>query len=489
MIAMRTLRLAAAGIAVLGCCIAVGDVAVCAADDSIKHLDQHFTGDRVVGAPAVRFVGNNPITQNVTIDVVATTITPQPLPNGLNPNPAPTGTPAATPSPKTVVTSGRKGGAEALLGFSTRTLQCDVDSEVVQDAGYFEQCAGAAADTAFAVPNIATASVAAAEKSVNDFRADSDRAVATSAAVHDDAALDGYRKDVTGVINGNGASPGKAAVDRAVSSIWGWPKADADKAHSAVTRYLSLVEKVSTYDATRKSALKTRLSDADAAVNDVAHKAYDDRRKAASDARDRIAGLTLTSYVAEVSSSCGGLFGKGVERKITVTVTPAGAASPVVTDDVTAICPPKSFVSTGFTFASGGDRTFGTVAPNTAVAPPPAGSTPPSTIVETTRSDVHAASISFVNFRVGGNPRKEDGIYASFGVIVGAGGNSSADFAGGVSYAFARSFVLTAGGFLGSQTQLAPGYTVGGPIAANVTNPPTITTRKVRPFVGVSFNL
>jgi hypothetical protein len=476
---------------VLGCSIVLGAVAVSAADDSIKHLDQHFTGDRVVGAPAIRLIGNNPLTQNISVDVVATAVTPQPLPNGINPNPAPTGTPAASPAPKNVaVTTAKRVHGEALLDVvQMRTLRCDVDNEVIQDAGFFEQCAGAAADTALAVPNTAAAALATAERAVSAFRADSDRAVASSGAVHDDSALGRYKLDVAGVINGNGSSPGKVAVDRAVSATWAWPKADADKARLAVARYTSLVDNVAKYDQGRKAALKRRLSDADAAVNDDARTAYNDRRKAASDARDRIDGLSVTSYVAEVSSSCNGLFGKGVERKITVTVTPIGATAPAVTDDITAICPPKSFVSTGFTFASGGDRTFGTVAPNAAVAPAPGSSAPPNVIVETTRSDVHAASISFVNFRVGGNPRKEDGIYASFGVIVGTGGNSSADFAGGVSYAFAKSFVLTAGGFLGSQTQLAPGYTVGGPIAANVTNPPTTTTRKIRPFVGVSFNL
>ena len=102
---------------------------------------------------------------------------------------------------------------------------------------------------------------------------------------------------------------------------------------------------------------------------------------------------------------------------------------------------------------------------------------------------MHAASISFVNFRVGGNPRSENGIYTSFGVIVGTGGTSSTDFAAGISYTFARQYVLTLGGFLGSNTQLAPGYTLGGPIATNVSNPPTTTTRKIRPFVGISFNL
>jgi hypothetical protein len=478
-----TSRVIAAAITALGCVVIVGAACVSAADDTIKHVDQHFSGDRVVGGVTMHFVGMNPLTQSVTFEVAATVVTPQPFPSGLtNGSPASAKPDASTPSPvqHTAPAHGR-------FAAMTIALHCDNNEEVVQDTTFFQECAKSAAQWADDIKAQLDASLRTPDDDIAKFRVASNDVFVASAKVNDDKGLEGYRTQVADLIAGRGAGPKPMTIDAEVRAIGVWPAAKADDARLAIARYRSLIDKTQ-LTGDQKAALKTRLDDATSEVDTAARDNYNARRQKLIDDRDRILGLAPASYIQDISAPCSGLFGKGLERKITVKVTPDGAKAPSVTDDVTTICPTRSFVSTGFTFVQGGDRTFGTVAPNTAAAPPPAGTTPPNTIVETTRSDVHAASISFVNFRVGGNPRSEDGIYTSFGVIVGSGTNSNADFAAGASYTFARSFVLTLGGFLGGQTQLAPGYTVGGPIAANITNPPTTTTRKIRPFVGITYS-
>ena len=90
-------RWLAASTATLGCVAVLSIASASAGDDSIKHVDQHFSGARVVGADAIHLVGMNPLAETVKVDVVATTVTPQPFPT--NANPAAKGTPAATPAP------------------------------------------------------------------------------------------------------------------------------------------------------------------------------------------------------------------------------------------------------------------------------------------------------------------------------------------------------------------------------------------------------
>lgn len=471
-----------------GCVVVFGAAKVSAADDTIKHIDQHFSGDRVVGDVTMRFIGANPLTQSVKIDVVATTVTPQPLPSGFtNSAPAAAPNPAATPAPKDVKPKATKD----VLNPPKRTLHCEKSDEVVLEQDFFLSCADAAVKTADALTKSLDDTLSLPEGWIATFRGESNKVVLSSANINDEVGLRGYRDTAIGLISGNGKAQSVSAIDTAVSAIGVWPKAKADDARAALTRYAALLDKVQNdpLSPDLKSTWKDKLAGRSSSLDDAAATKYEDRRKKLIDSRNLLLGLTAASYVQEVPAACTGLLGKGLERKITVTVTPIGSQTPSVTDDVTTVCLTRSFVSTGFTFVSGGDRTFGTVAPNSATAPVPAPSSPPNTIVETTRSDVHAASISFVNFRVGGNPRSENGIYSSFGVIVGTGGSSTTDFAAGMSYTFARQYVLTLGGFLGSDTKLAPGYTLGGPIAVNVSNPPTTTTRKIRPFVGVSFNL
>jgi hypothetical protein len=48
---------------------------------------------------------------------------------------------------------------------------------------------------------------------------------------------------------------------------------------------------------------------------------------------------------------------------------------------------------------------------------------------------------------------------------------------------------LTGGGFLGDETQLAPGYAVGGTVSSTVTQPPTVTVRIPRLLFGISYTL
>ena len=143
------------------------------------------SGDRVVGSVTMHFVGLNPLTQTISLDVAATVVTPQPLPSGFtNSSPATTVTASPAPSPSA--------GAR----FDVLVLRCDDYDQVVKNKARFLDCAQAAAKAADDMADQLDKTLSSAEKAVAQFRADSSRIVSASASVNDETALDGHRKQI-----------------------------------------------------------------------------------------------------------------------------------------------------------------------------------------------------------------------------------------------------------------------------------------------------
>ncbi len=191
--------------------------------------------------------------------------------------------------------------------------------------------------------------------------------------------------------------------------------------------------------------------------------------------------------------ACRFLQGGSSTNTITLTLTPltaAGSDSNVEVSTADVKCLGQVAVSAGFIFSSLPQRTFQAVAANGALPAPAAGAPtpPPATIQEMASASVRAVPFAFVHVSPGSRC-SENCMFLSFGAGINSGSASGAttvDFAGGLTWSFLRYMYLTGGVHLGQRTDLAPGYSLGGPIAAGATVP-TITRTKTAYFLGVTF--
>jgi hypothetical protein len=198
---------------------------------------------------------------------------------------------------------------------------------------------------------------------------------------------------------------------------------------------------------------------------------------------DTLDPLTIAQYFYEADVRCGALFNAGREKTITLTL---GASD---TRDVTVVCPTPVFVSVGIGTDGLSNRTFTSVAPNTAGQPAPAaGATPqPSVIAENDRT---SRVLAQTMLHLGLGEPSDDGSGFAYSLGVGApvfsGGGGGVDLLTGFSYVYRRTVVITAGIAYGKTLDLAPGYAVSGPLAPGATVP-TLKRYGSAFFFGVSF--
>jgi hypothetical protein len=157
-------------------------------------------------------------------------------------------------------------------------------------------------------------------------------------------------------------------------------------------------------------------------------------------------------------------------------------------DDVTIICEPPLFLSVGLAADTLPGTTFTSAAANTAGLPKPAaGATAiPSTIVSSS-SGIGATVVQLANYAFTVDD-SGGGLALSAGLGTNAAFNSKAraDALLGLSFAFARTLVLTGGVSFGPTTQLAPGYAVRGSVIPGAAIPTTSSFR-TGAFFGITF--
>jgi hypothetical protein len=157
--------------------------------------------------------------------------------------------------------------------------------------------------------------------------------------------------------------------------------------------------------------------------------------------------------------------------------------------DVTLVCQNPVFVSIGLGGNSLSGATFTTVAANRAgFAPQAPGATPVPSTIAATNTNSHPSLLTLASFPLQGYDPQGGGLALSAGLGSNApfGGAGRLEAITGLSYAFSRSLLVTAGASYGSTTQLAPGYRTGGFIAPGAMAP-TTTSNRVGGFAGLTF--
>jgi len=195
--------------------------------------------------------------------------------------------------------------------------------------------------------------------------------------------------------------------------------------------------------------------------------------------------------------TCRFLQGGSSSNTVTLTLSPLANVAAGNPTDTTGVeistaevrCLGQVAVSAGFVFSSLPQRSFQAVAANATLPAPPAGAPtpPPATVQEQSSASVRAIPFAFVH--VSPTRCSENCLFISFGAGINSGSSSGAstvDFAGGLTWSLLRYMYVTGGVHLGQRTDLAPGYTLGGPIAAGATVP-TVTRTRTGYFLGVTF--
>ncbi|HEY0395132.1 MAG TPA: hypothetical protein VGD01_11620 [Candidatus Elarobacter sp.] len=444
-------------LALYAAALMLSSTAAAHARDRYLDVRKNFADERIVGAAVVHIAGMDPLTTPWSAAVKGTAIAPPDI---------------------SFITSIAAQRTLAANGLSAKVPNPLAPGTCKLDAANLPACI----DNFGGLVGKVDEAVSTAADNEQGVQRRSSRLLQQNADVSNETASKKLRELISACIFGPavatvpcGVAPSGTEVDRptALTSV---DVADT-RYRNAFSEYIAITGSQAFNDA--KDSVKARVTALKAAL---------DTEKTLLDAVDKyrhdvLQPLTPSQYFYDNDVRCGALFNGGREKQITLTF------SSTDTRDVTVVCPTPVFVTLGLATDGLPNRTFTTVAPNTAGQPaPPAGATPaPSIIAENDRGK---RVIAQTMLHVGLGAPDENGSGLAYSLGIGApvfsGGGGSVDLLTGLSYSHRRTAVITAGIAFGKTLDLAPGYAAGGPILPGTT-PPTLNRFASAFFFGVSF--
>ena len=201
-------------------------------------------------------------------------------------------------------------------------------------------------------------------------------------------------------------------------------------------------------------------------------------------------GPVISDFERIVIVDCNALLGGSRTYDIKVTLTDLTDAAQKQESDVTVRCLSRFAYSGGFGFAYFNEKTYYARSANAAVPGPGPSATPAATVQVSSSTGARATVFAFAHYAT--SPYcDEQCLYYTFGtaIITGSGpsgGNTNLEFGTGFSAGLSRNMFITVGAALGQIQILAPGYSVGTPIAAGA-SVPTVNQQRLAPFLSITF--